>query len=237
MVKSKVRNRRLSPVTAMRRRRMFYVLAAAMGAGMLAVAALPSAGPASAQDPTQPGIQQPPGSGAPGQPTMDPITTDPITNEQIELLKESGLIEKQSELSEGLLLMDRQLRQAQLVEQLIQVLGPNAQIEVTPGEFKSFANTPAGLRQRLEYLKLQNDLQEAQSESGAAGFASSFSGTGVSQIYGSSGNLSAVIAVDGQQKTVESGDRLEDGSVILSISPEKVELQRADGTMEVLKAP
>ena len=124
----------------MRWRRRLFGFCAGAAALLIGFAVIQSAGPVSAQDGTQPALVQPPGSASPSQPT-----TDPITNEQIELLKESGLIEKQSKLSEGLLLMDRQLRQAQLVEQLLGVLGPDAEIEVTPGEFKSFANTPAGL--------------------------------------------------------------------------------------------
>jgi len=213
---------------------------------ILGIALLQPAGPASAQDGTQPVQVQPPGSAPPGQ-----ATTDPITNEQIELLKESGLIDKQSKLSEGLLLMDRQLRQAALVEQLLAVLGPDAQIEITPGEFKSFADTPAGLQQRIDYLKLQGDLKAAglqekidylkleadlkaaKQDAGIAEDAESK----ISEILGKSDDLSAVIALDGQQKTVGPGDKLADGSVILRITPEGVDLQKSDGTIEVLKAP
>jgi type IV pilus biogenesis protein PilP len=179
------------------------------------------AGPASAQDGTQPLAAQPPGNAPPGQPT-----TDPITNEQIELLKESGLIDKQSRLSEGLLLMDRQLRQAELVEQLLTVLGPDAEIEVTPGEFKSFADTPAD-------LKLQADLQAAKLAMGVG----QETGTEITEIYGKSDDLVAVITLDGRETAVVAGDRLADGSVVLSITPEKVELADQDGAIRALKAP
>jgi hypothetical protein len=228
MVTSKVRNRRASRKTVIRRRRMLFGVCLRSAAVSIAFAVIQSAGPVAAQDGTQPGLAQPPGTAQPGQPT-----TDPVTNEQIELLKESGLIEKQSKLSEGLLLMDRQLRQAQLVEQLLGVLGPDAEIEVTPGEFRSFADTPAGLQERIDYLKLQADLNAAKQAMGVA----DQSETEINEIFGKSGDLSAVITLDGRSKTVATGDRLADGSVILSITPEKVDLQMSDGTIEVLKAP
>jgi hypothetical protein len=205
-----------------------FGLCAGVTAVILGFAVTQPAGPASAQDGTQPMQQQPPGAASPGEPT-----TDPITNAQIQLLKESGLIDKQSKLSEGLLLMQRQLQQAQLVEQLISVLGPDAQIEVAPGEFKSFANTPAGLQQQIDYLKLQGDLQEARLTTGLE----QDTRTRITEILGQSNDLVAVISFDGRKRAVVPGDQLEDGTEILNITPEKVEIQRSDGTIEVLNAP
>ena len=234
MALKKAQNRQFSgPV--LRWRGLFYALGAGAAGALVAALVMPSAGPASAQDATQPGLVQPPG--APAQPA--PATTDPITNEQIELLKESGLIDKQSRLSEGLLLMERQLRQAELVGQLLAVLGPDAQIEVTPGEFRSFADTPAGLQQRLAYMQLQAQIQAASLEAGE-GLDSGVgqrTGTWIREIYGKSDDLVAVIALDGRATEVVTGDQLEDGTEILSISPEKVELQKPDGTVQVLMAP
>jgi hypothetical protein len=228
MVTSKVRNRRAPRKTVTRRRQILIGVCAGVTVAIIGLALLQPAGPASAQDGTQPVQVQPPGSALPGQPT-----TDPITNEQIELLKESGLIDKQSRLSEGLLLMDRQLRQAQLVEQLLAVLGPDARIEVTPGEFKSFADTPAGLQQQIDYLKLQADLQAAKEAMGVVRKTEAK----ISEIFGKSDDLAAVITLGGSTKAVVPGDQLEDGTEILSITPEKVEIQKSDGTIEVLKAP
>ena len=226
MVSNRIENRQASG-------RMFLLRLAYVGAGvaaaLLAAAVMPSAGPASAQDATQPVQMQPPAAPAlPAEPT-----TDPITNEQIELLKESGLIDKQSRLSEGLLLMQRQLRQAELVGQLLAVLGPDAQIEVTPGEFRSFADTPAGLQQRIAYLQLQADLQAAKLAVGVE----QETPTSIREIYGKSDDLVAVITSNGRPTTVATGDQLEDGTEILSISPERVELQKSDGTVQVLRAP
>lgn len=212
----------------MRRRQMLYALGAAVAVMLTGFVVGVPAGPASAQQGTQPLLPQPPGAVPSGQPTPDPIT-----NEQIELLKESGLIDKQSRLSEGLLLMDRQLRQAELVQQLLTVLGPDAEIEVTPGEFKSFADTPAGLKQRIDYLKLQADLQAAKLAMGVG----QETGTEITEIYGKSDDLVAVITLDGREMAVAAGDQLQDGSVVLNITPEKVELADQEGAIRVLKAP
>jgi type IV pilus biogenesis protein PilP len=212
----------------MRRRPMLYALGAGVAVMLAGFVVGVPAGPASAQDGPQPPLAQPLGNVPPGQPT-----TDPITNEQIELLKDGGLIDKQSRLSEGLLLMDRQLRQAELVQQLLTVLGPDAEIEVTPGEFKSFADTPAGLKQRIDYLKLQADLHAAKLAMGAG----QETGTEITEIYGKSDDLVAVITLDGRETAVVAGDRLADGAVVLNITPEKVELADQDGAIRVLKAP
>jgi hypothetical protein len=229
MVSNKVQSRLLSGTAIPRRRGLVYGLGAGIAAALFAACVMPSAGPASAQDSTQPGQMQPPA--APAQSAQP--TTDPITNAQIELLKESGLIDKQSRLSEGLLLMQRQLRQAELVGQLLAVLGPDAQIEVTPGEFRSFADTPAGLQQRIAYLQLQADLQAAKLAVGVE----QETPTSIREIYGKSDDLVAVITSNGRAATVATGDQLEDGTEILSISPERVELQKSDGTVQVLRAP
>jgi hypothetical protein len=70
------------------------------------------------QDATQVPLQpQSPLQPQPGTPPGQP-TADPISNEQIELLLEGGLIDQQSKLSEGILLMDRQLRYLQLQREL-----------------------------------------------------------------------------------------------------------------------
>ncbi|MCA3487754.1 MAG: hypothetical protein IOD05_08580 [Rhodobacter sp.] len=227
MVSKRVENRQVSG--RMFLLRLVYGLGAGVAAALLVAAVMPSAGPASAQDAAQPDPVRP--AGAPAQAAQP--TTDPITNEQIELLKESGLIDKQSRLSEGLLLMERQLQQAELVGQLLAVLGPDAQIEVTPGEFRSFADTPAGMRQQIEYLKLQSELLAAKGETGV----SQETRSSILEIYGKSDDLVAVISVNGRSTPVETGDQLEDGSEVLSISAEMVELQRPDGTVQVLRAP
>ena len=120
----------------------------------------------SAQDePTSLTVTEPTASPSPqtGLSTDEP-TPDPVTNARIQQFAEGGLIERQAALSEGLLLMDRQLRQMQLVEQILAAYGPNAPVEVAPGEFRSFEDTPAGMRQEIAYIDLQIQLAEKRAE-------------------------------------------------------------------------
>ena len=93
-----------------------------------------------------------------------PATPDAVTNERIQQFALGGLIERQAALSEGLLLVDRQLRQMQLVEQILAAYGPEAQVEIAPGEFRSFRDTPAGMRQEIAHIDLQLQLAEKRAE-------------------------------------------------------------------------
>ena len=177
-------------------RQTVWGVAAAFGLSIFGLA-LSLAGQAMSQDATQVPLQpQSPLQPQPGTPPGQP-TADPISNEQIELLLEGGLIDQQSKLSEGILLMDRQLR----------------------------------------FLQLQRELEEAKAAVGGSVSFDMSGQTGVSQIYGQTGNLTAVISVDGQQNTVTTGDQLSNGSVVLNITPSKVELQAEDGRISELKAP
>ena len=83
---------------------------------------------------------------------------DPVTQDAVDLLDNSGLIARQSRLGEGILILERQLRHAEAVEDLIMVLGPDAEIEISPGVFKSFADAPAGIRAKIELNKLNEQL-------------------------------------------------------------------------------
>jgi hypothetical protein len=94
--------------------------------------------------------------------------SDPITTEATELLDETGLLARQSRLGEGILILDRQLRHAEAIEKLIQVLGPDALIEVAPGEFLRFSDTPAGMRARIEMVRLQRELDKASAPTAPA---------------------------------------------------------------------
>jgi len=85
--------------------------------------------------------------------------TDPITTEATELLDETGILARQSKLGEGVLILNRQLQHAEAIERLIQVLGPDAMIEVSPGEFLRFSDTPAGLRAQIEMARLRRELE------------------------------------------------------------------------------
>lgn len=97
--------------------------------------------------------------------------TDPVTSEAADLLDESGLIARQSRLGEGVLILDRQLQHAEAIERLIEVLGPDATIEVAPGEFLKFSDTPAGLRAQIEMIRLRKELETLNAPAQPAGEA------------------------------------------------------------------
>lgn len=102
-------------------------------------------------------------------PLADPAQ-DAISLEAEGLLSSTGLIARQSQLNQSMLLMEGQIRQAELIRQLLAIYGPDFEIEVAPGEFRSFADTAAGLEQRVALLELQRRLAEA--EAAAAGLSS-----------------------------------------------------------------
>ena len=77
---------------------------------------------------------------------FDEPERDPITEWKAALLEESGLLARQSEISESILLMERQIKQAELIARLMEINGPDAAIEIAPGRFKVFRDTPAGRR-------------------------------------------------------------------------------------------
>ncbi len=84
---------------------------------------------------------------------------DPIALMQQQLLASSGLLARQSEISESIILMEQQLKQAELITRLITILGPDTPIEILPGEYRSYRNTPAG-----ERISAENALRKAQAQ-------------------------------------------------------------------------
>lgn len=124
----------------------------------------------------QPGAAQT-AAPAPADPAQQ---VEPVTEAQVRELRADGLIARQAEISEGLLLMDRQLRQAQLAQQLVSLFGPETPIEIAPGQFRDFSSTPLGLREQisrlqleLELLELNGEVQRARQEArGSSGFLS-----------------------------------------------------------------
>lgn len=109
-----------------------------------------------------PGWAQTAPAGAPAEPVAE--TAEPVTEAMVLELRENGLIARQAEISEGLLLMDRQLRQAQLAQQLLALYGPETPVEIAPGQFRDFSGTPLGLREQIARLKLELELLEAAGE-------------------------------------------------------------------------
>ena len=85
---------------------------------------------------------------------------DPITEWKSALLEESGLLARQSEISESILLMERQVKQAELIARLMEINGPDAAIEIAPGKFKVFRDTSAGRRIAAEMAENGLDSQK-----------------------------------------------------------------------------
>lgn len=184
-------------------------------------------------------------------------TPDRVTNEKILQFSQGGLIERQSALSEGLLLMDRQLRQMQLVEQILAAYGPDALVEIAPSQYKSFKNTPAGMRQEIQYLDLQIQLAQKRAEleqtqveqrenAAARGLLDNVSaasgqteftkdalldGLVLEEIYGQIGRLNAVVLVAGETVTVRSSDLLPTGHFVLAVGRDTLTVELEDGSI------
>jgi len=85
---------------------------------------------------------------------------DPITNAATMLLDDSGVIGRQRAVAESILMMDQQIKHQRKIEEALTALGPNTPIEVSPGVFKTFEDTPAAIRAQIAYIKLQQQLAE-----------------------------------------------------------------------------
>ena len=70
--------------------------------------------------------------------------------ERTRILRESGILERQSEIGEGILLLERQLRHAEMVRKFMAIMGPAAPVEVSPGRFEDFSRIPEGRRLAAE---------------------------------------------------------------------------------------
>lgn len=95
---------------------------------------------------------------APQSTNSTPTSPDSITAQRVEVLRSTGLIARQAAISESIIIMERQLRQAELIQQLMAIYGPSSSIEIAPGEFQSFGQTPAG-------RKIAADIEETETES------------------------------------------------------------------------
>ena len=168
------------------------------------------------------------------------LGSDPLTEARSRLLKESGLLERQSEISESILLMERQVRQAELIEKLMERLGPDTPIEIAPGRFRVFRDTPAGQRIaaemaerrmqiRMRLINLEREIFEAQSrfrrksedtpEAAIAvpGKVAIVPAIGLLEIYGSGNDLTAVVQFGDERLHVDSGSELPNGTRVVSV--------------------
>ena len=190
-----------------------------------------------------------PASGA--APARNGGSHDPVTAQQMEILRSTGLIARQSAIAESIIIMERQLRQAELIRDLMEVYGPHAPIEIAPGVYKSFADTPAGRKiaadieeeealSRIRLLELEA-AEAALTEIGAPD--AEFTQAGIEflagaapgeempdwpellEILGTGGEFRATFLVDGASVTAAEGDMLPDGSRIVSVSGNSARLE------------
>jgi type IV pilus biogenesis protein PilP len=190
-----------------------------------------------------------------------PVSEDAVTNERVEVLDQSGLIARQSEISEGMFLMDLQLRQAEMIARLLSVLGPDAEIEVAPGEFRRFSDTPAAIRERIALLELQarlsERLQELDENSSPINpfpvavvetplpsqvttvdpftAPSPAASATVVEIYGEVGAFRAILDLSGETLEVRANDVLPSGEVVANVRRDAVGIIDRFGELRTLE--
>ena len=193
--------------------------------------------------PARAGTEPPAGEAAPPHP-------DPVTRQHMEILQGSGLLARQSAISESIIMLERQLKQAELLNRLMALGGPDMLIEVSPGEFRSFADTPAGQRLAMEQeesrLLARIRILELQAqEAGLAGAklpAAPKPGPDkldirdivapkepepsyvLQEIRGSDGKHSALLEIDGELRQVRKGDRVPGEMTVLAVGEDSVRL-------------
>lgn len=194
----------------------------------------------------------------------EPGWTDPVIEEAARGAFDTDFIKRQSEFSQSLILLDRQARVGEAIGRLIGIYGPDALIEVAPGEFKSFATLPAARKLRaeldeanfeiesrrmemeskrreatLEFERRQAEFKREQAElagPAADGAASPGPVYSLREIFGMAGDLRAVLAPAGTEDRIRvaGGDVLRAGTRVLSIDRGSVLLEHVDGKKERL---
>ena len=85
---------------------------------------------------------------------------DPVAAWKEALIEDTGLLARQSEISESILLIERQIRRAELLARLLTLVGPDAPVETAPGVFEQFGDSPAGRRIAAEMAESDLDAQK-----------------------------------------------------------------------------
>ena len=112
--------------------------------------------------------------------TGDAVHQDPITASRIKLLDGSGLLARQAEIAESIIMMERRLKQVELLNKIMALQGPDASIEVAPGRFESFSDTPAGRRlaKEIEENELKASIRILELKLKEAGLKAALAGLG-----------------------------------------------------------
>ena len=94
-------------------------------------------------------------------PNVDP-DGDPFTESLTSLLREGDLLQRQEELGRGMRLMERQARFVESAHNILNQLGPDARIEVAPGEFITFEETPVWYQAEITRLNMEREIIETR---------------------------------------------------------------------------
>ena len=89
---------------------------------------------------------------------------DPQVRAEIVGLRGAGLLEFQGQIGSDLIAIDRLQRRAQAIQGLLGALGTEGLRQFDPTLYASMENSPLVLRQRIEELKLQRELDEVAAE-------------------------------------------------------------------------
>ena len=213
--------------------------------------------PAAKPEPAQPHVEaadQDDTKAAAAMPAAAGARADSVTGESIDILLESGLIARQSAIAESIIIMERQLRQAELIGKLMAQFGPDAPIEISPGEYRTFGDTPAGRKiaaeieerelsaniRLLELRAVEKALMDTSKLQESLIIAAAELPPEVAvppvlhtrpellEILGINGEFRASFLVDGEVISARPGDTLPDGTKIVSISGDTALIRNGD---------
>ncbi len=191
-----------------------------------------------------------------------PTHPDPVVAKRLEILAGSGLLARQAAISESIIILERQLQQAELLKKLLILQGPDTPIEMTPGEFVVLSGTPAGRRLareieeselkaeiRILELRLKKESLEAALTAPEQHLPVASATTlpageappverpiivySLLEILGRNGDFSAILDAGGRGIMVETGDVLPDGSVVQSVGADDVTITRDGSVMRL----
>ena len=191
---------------------------------------------------------------------VDHFSEDPLTREKEKVIITTGLLSRNAEITESIYLMEQQLKQAQLIIELMEILGPNVPIEISPGKFKNFSDTPAGKRIASEMaiaaLKGRADLFDLEmkvittgqkidnalnpqaeiveiedNQHTKARETKPVSEHRLREIIGGEGNLQAIFSLGDEIVSLKEGEQLPTGEELIQITQEFVELSKFGQTV------
>jgi hypothetical protein len=186
---------------------------------------------------------------------------DVVTEEEVNLLLEGGIIQRQQQIANALLLIDREVRLADQAKELMARYGPDVDIPVGPNQYINMGDTPVGMQSRIDYIKLQMDLLEQQTafsdaqamevlmtqlesivtdeqgmleQQGAlADGPELVTEDDLIEISGAAGNYIAQIAWQGGRIAARAGDELPTGQRVVRVAMTSITVENADGEQQV----